>query len=298
MGIFIEVVFPVLLIFLSGYVIQKWKRVDLKALTTLTIYIFIPLLVFQTFYRAELDKEYANLFLFSAILLFILIALCKIYVKIRGFNQSVESGLILATAFMNSGNFGAPIILFAYGEKAFTYAVTILVLHTIFMNFFGVYYAAKGKAGVKTAFKAVLGMPSTYAVILALILNLGNIAIPESLLSSIDLVGSATIPVIMVVLGMQLAEINLSSLEWEKISFGVVVRLFLSPLIAVAIIYFIPMDPILEKVLILTSAMPSAANTVIYAVQFDTEAELVSSTTLVTTLISIFTVTIMLIILG
>lgn len=298
MAIFLEVVFPVLLIFLSGYAIQKWKRVDLKALTTLTIYIFIPMLVFQTFYRAELDKEYANLFLFSTILLFILIALTKIYVKIRGFNQSVESGLILATAFMNSGNFGAPIILFAYGEKAFTYAVTILVLHTIFMNFFGVYYAAKGEAGIKTAFKAVLGMPSTYAVILALILNLGNIAVPESLLSSIDLVGSATIPLIMVVLGMQLAEINLSSLEWEKISYGVVVRLFLSPLLAVAIIYFIPMDPILEKVLILTSAMPSAANTVIYAVQFDTEAELVSSTTLVTTLVSIFTVTIMLIILG
>lgn len=298
MAIFFEVVFPVLLIFLSGYAIQKWKRVNVKALTTLTIYIFIPMLVFQTFYRAELNKEYANLLLFSGILLAVLIVLSKLYVRIRGFNQSVESGLILSTAFMNSGNFGAPIILFAYGEKAFTYAVTVLVLHTIFMNFFGVYYAAKGKAGVKTAFKAVLGMPSTYVVIIALAFNLGNVRIPESLLSSIDLVGSATIPVIMVVLGMQLAEINMLNLEWEKISYGVVVRLFLSPLLAVAIIYFIPMDPVLEKVLILTAAMPSAANTVIYAVQFDTEAELVSSTTLVTTLVSIVTVTVMLVLLG
>ena len=32
------------------------------------------------------------------------------------------------------------------------------------------------------------------------------------------------------------------------------------------------MDPILQKVLILGAAMPSAATTVMYAVQYDTEA--------------------------
>ena len=58
------------------------------------------------------------------------------------------------------------------------------------------------------------------------------------------------------------------------------------------------MDPLLEKVLILTAAMPSAANTVIYAVQYDTEADLVSSITLITTVISIFSITALLVILG
>lgn len=141
-------------------------------------------------------------------------------------------------------------------------------------------------------------MPPTYAVIVAFILNIGEVNIPTNILAAIDLVAAATIPLIMVILGMQLAEITITNIQWDKISFGIVVRLFLSPLIAVGIIYFMPMDPILEKVLILTSAMPSAATTVIYAIQYDTEPDLVSSVTLITTLLSVFTITGMLILIG
>lgn len=298
MKLFVEVVLPVLIIFLLGYGIQKWKRLDMKPLSTVAIYIFTPMLVFQTFYRAELNKQYANMVFFSLILLVVIISLNVIYCRMKKYNASVESGLILSTAFMNSGNYGAPIVLFAYGETAFTYAVSLLVLHTILMNFLGVFYAARGKAGIDYAFRAVLEMPPTYAVIIALIFNVGNVQVPDNILSVVDLLAPVTIPLVMVILGMQLAEITVDKMEWSKISFGVVVRLLISPLIAIIIIYFLPMDPMLEKVLILTSAMPSAATTVIYAIQYDTEADLVSGVTLVTTLLSVFTITAFLLILG
>ena len=107
--------------------------------------------------------------------------------------------MILSTAFMNSGNLRAPIILFAYGETAFAYAIYLMVLHAIMMNFCGIYYAAMGGR-------------------------------------------------VMVILGMQqLAVINLSKLEWEKISFEVVSRLLNSPAIAVGIVFLIPMDPFWQK---------------------------------------------------
>ncbi|MDF0727308.1 AEC family transporter [Cytobacillus sp. S13-E01] len=298
MTIFIQVVLPVLLIFLSGYGIQKWKKLDIKPLSTVAIYILTPMLVFQTFYRAELNKQYAIMVLFSILLLVALIIVNKIYCNIRKHDTSVESGLILSTAFMNAGNYGAPIVLFAYGDTGFAYAVSFLVLQAIIMNFFGIYYAARGKAGIKFALKAVFEMPPTYAVLLALILNVGGIKIPENILSAVDLVGPATIPLVMVILGMQLAEIKLTNMEWDKISFGVMTRLFLSPLIAFGIILLIPMDPILQKVLILSAAMPSAATTVLYAVQYETEPDLVSSVTLITTIVSIFSITFLLILLG
>ena len=298
MSIFIQVVLPVLLIFLAGYGLRKWKKVEIRPVSTVAIYILTPALVFQTFYRTDFDQQYFNMVLFSSILLALLIIIAKLYSKWRGYSQSVESALILSTAFMNSGNYGAPVILFAYGEEAFTYAVALLVLHTIFMNFFGVYYAARGSEGARAALKAVFEMPATYAVILAILLKVTDIGFPANLLAVIDLLAPATIPVIMVILGMQLADINLGGLQWQKISFGVVVRLFLSPALAAVILLYIPMDPLLAKVLILTSAMPSAANTVMYAVQFKTEPDLVSSTTLITTLISIFTITFLLVFLG
>lgn len=298
METFIQVLLPVLLIFIIGFTIQKKAKLDIKSVSTIAIYILIPCLVFRTFYIAELDIQYVMMVFFAALLLFSLLIINKIYARLKKYPQSVESGIILGTAFMNSGNYGAPIILFAYGELGFAYAVSFLVLQAIIMNSFGVYYAARGAYGIGKALETVLKMPATYAVLLALALQGLEVEVPGNIFSAIDLVAEATIPIVMIVLGMQLAEIKLRQFQWGKIWYGVFVRMLVSPLIAFVFVQFIPMEPLLQKVLIVSAAMPSAATTTIYAVQFDAEPDLVSSITLTTTLVSIFTITIILIYLG
>ncbi|MDC3423110.1 AEC family transporter [Aquibacillus sp. 3ASR75-11] len=295
MDIFLQVVLPVLVIFITGYGIQKWRSLDIKSISTVAIYILTPTLVFRTFYRADLDQQYIKMVIFSIVLLVVIIMINKIYAKIMHYPSSIESGLILSTAFMNSGNYGAPIVLFAFGDRGFAYSVSFLVLQAIIMNFFGVYYAARGVAGVKKAMTSVLQMPATYAVIIALFLQIFQLPVSNNIFSAIDLVAEATIPVVMLVLGMQLAEIKITNLQWGKISYGLIVRLIVSPVIAFLILLFLPMDPLLEK---LSAAMPSAATTTMYAVQFDAEPELVSSITLITTFVSIFSITLLLVILA
>lgn len=291
MSIFLQVMLPVLIILVLGYGLQKWKSLDLKPLSTVAIYIFTPMLIFQNVYSADLNNEYLTLVVFSLVLMILMIIITKIYKKIRNASSSTESGLILSTAFMNSGNYGAPIVLFAYGEVAFEYAVSLLVIHIIMMSFFGIYYAAKSAGGIKVALKALLGMPPTYAALLAIFMNSFNLQMPSNLMLMVDLLAPATIPLVMLILGMQLANISLKNFPIELLSFAIITRLFLSPLLAFIILYFIQVDPLIEKILILIAAMPSAANTVIYAVQYDSEPELVSSITLITTLLSIVTIT-------
>ncbi|GAE24699.1 hypothetical protein JCM9140_647 [Halalkalibacter wakoensis JCM 9140] len=298
MEIFIQVVFPVLLVFLIGFLVQRWKKVDIKPISTVAIFIMTPCLVFRTFYHSILDIQALYMVFFAVILLIALIILNKIYVKIRKYDQSMESGFILSTAFMNSGNYGAPIILFAYGEVAFAYSVMFLVLQAVIMNFFGVYYAARGKAGIKVAIREVLKMPATYAVMIGLLLKLFNVTVPENLMLTVDIIAEAAIPTVMIILGMQLARIQWGNFEWGNVMYSTIVRLFLSPLIAYGITLLFPMDPLMAKVLIVSAAMPSAATIVMYAVQFDSHPRLVSSVTLVTTIISVATITILLIILG
>ncbi|WP_078553061.1 AEC family transporter [Bacillus alkalicellulosilyticus] len=294
MSIFISVVFPVLLVFIIGYGIQKWKKVDIKPISTVAIYVMTPALVFRTFYEAHIDIQYIYMVVFSLILLFSLIIISKVYSRIKNYSTSLESGLILSTAFMNAGNYGAPIILFAYGEAGFAFAVSFLVLQSIIMNFFGVYYAARGMAGIKVAIKAVCLMPATYAVIVALLLKSFDLTFPTNLYRTIDMIAEATIPTVMIILGMQLAQIKWGNFEWDKISYAVVVRLLISPLIAWLITLAMPLDALLAKVLIVSAAMPSAATIVIYAIQFDSRPKLISSVTLISTLISILTITILL----
>ncbi|MBU8906951.1 AEC family transporter [Desertibacillus haloalkaliphilus] len=298
MNIFIEVVLPVLLVFFIGFLVQKWKKIDIKPVSTVAIYVMMPCLVLRTFYTAEIDIQYVYMVVFSALLLFAMIVINKMYVMIRRYPPKVEDGLILSTAFMNSGNYGAPIILFAYGTAGFDFAVSFMVLQSIIMNFFGVYYAARGGAGIALAIRAVFKMPATYAVIVALLMKATPVGIPENLFMTVDIIAEATIPTVMIILGMQLALIKWGNFDWEKVSFGVIARLFASPAIAYAITLMLPLDPLLAKVLIVSAAMPSAATIVMYAVQFDSEPKLVSSITLITTLISVVTLTVLLMILG
>ncbi|WP_332630327.1 AEC family transporter [Halalkalibacter flavus] len=298
MDIFIQVVLPVFFVFIIGFIVQKWKKTDIKPVSTVAIFIMTPCLVFRTFYSSELDVQSLYMVIFSIILLFSLIVINKIYVKIMRYNQSMESGLILSTAFMNAGNYGAPIILFAYGEEAFAYAVMFLVLQSIVMNCFGVYYAARGKAGFGVALKEVFKMPATYAVVIGLFLKIFNVSLPDNVLVTVDIIAEAAIPTVMIILGMQLARIQWGGFEWGKVTYSTIVRLLISPAIGFGITLLLPMDPTMAKVLIVSSAMPSAATIVMYAVQFDAHPRLVSSVTLVSTILSVITITLLLVILG
>ncbi|SDO00526.1 AEC family transporter [Alkalicoccus daliensis] len=298
MYIFIQVVLPVLLIFAAGYAIQKWKKVDIKPVSVVALYVATPALVFQTFHNAELDRQYFYMVIFSFALLAALIIINKITAKALHKSEKTESGWILSTAFMNAGNYGAPIILFAYGQEGFAYAVSFMVMQSIIMNIFGVYYSAKGYAGPRYALKSIVSMPVTYALLLAVFFQMTPYSMPPNLMGSIDIVAAAAIPIVMIILGMQLANMKLGQFDWPSVSYSVVVRLFISPLIAYGLTLLMPMDPLLAKVLIVSAAMPSAATIVMMAVQFDNQPRYVSSVTLITTLLSIVTITVLLAILN
>ncbi|MGM8215825.1 AEC family transporter [Bacillaceae bacterium W0354] len=294
MGLFVEVLLPIVSVFLIGFVLQKVKKLDVRSISSVSIYIFMPALVFQTFYDADLNGEFLTIVLFSVLLFISIIIVNKILALIFRWDQANESALILGTAFMNAGNYGSPVILFAFGETAFVFAIILMSVQTILMNFFGVYYASRGTSGIKTAIQSVFKMPATYAIILALLLQRFNVPIPENLAGIIDFLAVVTIPLMMVVLGMQLANISFKEFEVGRVIIGSTLRLIVSPLLALLIVMILPVSDLLAKVFIVIAAMPTAAVTTMYAVEFRVRPDLVSSITLVTTMSSVLTLSIIL----
>nr|WP_258311631.1 AEC family transporter [Terrilactibacillus laevilacticus] len=295
--IFIEVILPVILIFLSGYIVQKIFKLDIKPISTIVIYILMPALVFQTFYTTPLNS---GLFYIVVTSILIFLALAIVIILLSRFTKQdleQENALMLTAAFANSGNYGAPIVLFAFGQAGMNYAIPLMVFHSILMSVFGIYFAARGQAGIKVAIKAVLKQPTNYAIIPAILLQEFNIKIPIHYYESITLIGNCAIPIVMVILGMQLADVKAKNVDWKSISLATVIRLVLSPIIAYVICLFFPLDPLLQKVIVIMAAMPTAATTAMYAIQFNTKPQFVSSGTLVTTLLSFATLTALLTIL-
>lgn len=211
------------------------------------------------------------------------------------------SAMILGGVFMNSGNYGAPVVLFAFGAVGFDYAVIMMVFQSLLMNTIGIFFASIGgeeKATLHQSIQRVIRMPLIYAAALGIILQLFAVTVPKPLMEGISLVADASIPTVMLVLGMQLAAISRKRVAYRYVSAVTVIRMVASPLIAAGILYFMPVSDLLKAVIILQSAMPAAANTTMFALQFGTEPDLVSFTTFITTLISIITIPFVLFFLG
>lgn len=294
LGIFIDVVLPVILIFAGGYVLQWFKLLDVKSVSAVCIYLFVPCLVFTNIYEARFDEGFLMIILFAGVLFLALISVNKLCTKLFKLGPSTESALILSTAFMNAGNFGVPIMLFSFGESILPYAVFFMVVQNVIMNTAGVYFASRSGAGAGMGIKSIFRLPAIYAVVTALLFKSASITIPGQFYQSLELVGQGAIPLLMIVLGMQLANIRTFRLNWRMIGLGSLIRLGISPVIALLLIQVFRLDPMISMLFIVIASMPSAATTTLLAVEYDAEPELVSSITLATTLLSIVTLSILL----
>ena len=167
MSLFLNVILPIMAIFAAGFTLQRIRVLDVKSVSAITLYILSPCLVFTSLYEAEFDSGYLIIIVYMFTLFFIMVFINKILAKILKWSPNIESASILATGFMNAGNYGLPVVLFSVGPAALPYAVFIMVVQGIQNNFFGVYYASRSSKGMKHALLNVMKMPTTYATILS-----------------------------------------------------------------------------------------------------------------------------------
>lgn len=294
MGLFLSVILPIMAVFGSGFILQRIRALDVRSVSAVSLYILSPALVFVSLYEAEYDSGYMIILIYMFVLFYVMVILNKILGKIFKWKQKIESASILATGFMNSGNYGLPVVLFSLGNAALPYAIFIMVVQSLQNNFFGIYYASRSTSGVRRALENVMKMPTTYAAILAFILHFLNIGIPDAIFSTLSMVGDAAIPVMMIMLGMQLGSITGLKLDWQVVISGVTLKMIVAPLVAFLFVLVVDIDPLIASVLIIISAMPTAATTTMYAIEFDTEPDLVSSITFISTLLSVITLSVLL----
>ncbi|PMC34817.1 hypothetical protein CJ195_21445 [Bacillus sp. UMB0899] len=289
---FVTILIPIFFIFGIGFIGEKILKFDTKPLSNMAIYLMVPFLAFEIFYTTDFSIDYLMMAIYTIGLVFCLILVIYGIAFLKKYSLKKTCGMILASAFMNNGNYGTPLIFFAFGETGLRYAVILMVIQQLVMCTVGIYYAAKGSpngGGVKMALKEVVKMPIVYGTLLGVTFHLLQIPISESFMEAISMVGNAAVPMIMIILGMQLAKISIKELDIAPLSLTLGIRLLLSPVIAFGLTLVLPIDDLLKQIMIVLSAMPTAANTTLYALKYDTEPQFVSSATLFSTVLSVIT---------
>jgi predicted permease len=132
-----------------------------------------------------------------------------------------------------------------------------------------------------------LKLPLFWATVGGLVLRVLAIKLPFNLDKSIEQLGLASIPVALLILGMQLASTKFEIGKDEL--FASMIRLLLAPLIAYLVGQLIGLRGLDLQVLVLQSAMPTAVNAVVMVAEFGGDPRYVARAIVFSTLVSFFT---------
>ncbi|MFQ5586414.1 MAG: AEC family transporter, partial [Thermodesulfobacteriota bacterium] len=186
-----------------------------------------------------------------------------------------------------SGNMAFPLSLLAFGEGGLTVAVVDYVAISILVDTIGIDIAAGGGG-----WSEIVKLPLLYAAAIGIGINVTGTAVPSYLVSTVDLLGSATIPLMLVSLGYRLRSIRLKML-WMPF-WGSLIRIAGGGIVAYGFVTILSIGGLHRNIIILSSTMPSAVINFIMSYRYKTDADLVASIIALSTLMSIVTTPIVL----
>lgn len=297
-GVTTNVILPIVIIVgLSALVAVRFKP-DPRPLSSVAVYLFAPFLIFDGMARADIQPvEFGKVVLLSFMLVGILAVLGLGLSRLMRFDRQLESAFLLTIVLLNGANYGLPLNEFAYGLPGMERAMVYFVTTTIITNTVGVFLASRGTASPRQALLNMVKVPLLYGLVLGLIVNFTGVTIPLPIQRVISLLAAAAVPFMMAVMGIQLTRARIHG-HGSAILVAAGMRLIISPIIAMGLVVLLGIPGLMGKVSIVQSAMPTAVMAGVLATQFDSDAEFTSSVILVTTLLSVFTLNVLLTILG
>ncbi|MFC2010035.1 AEC family transporter [Chloroflexota bacterium] len=279
-----NVVLPTFIVILIGYLFGKITKMNISAVVEVVFYVGLPALAFTSMLDKEIVLLDASKVWVSALIIIFGCgaAAFLVFTVLR----QKHSGLYIPISIMNTVNIPFPIIYLVYGSEGL-FAATLFYIPSVLLIYSLGVYIASGKHW-KDSLKEVLKVPTLYAALAGLIINLCKITVPELVVKPLDFIGMMAIPLVLLILGCNLASVKIRSLPTTLLASFI--RIGFGLLLGFLAVNLFNLTGILRAVVILDSAMPAAVNASLLATKYRNEAELVSSVVFITTLASLIVI--------
>lgn len=301
--IFTKVLLPVLLVVGLGALIQRLFRLDVNSLSKLNIYLLVPALLLVKIYESSLTwGQIAGVA--AAVLLPMALLGLPLYGALRKARATgtTTAAILIGGLVMNAGNFGLPVAELAYNTYGLFFpgmrhpddgvAVQVLVVMMSNLAIWGLGYAvlalAKGD-GLRGAL-GYFKLPMIYVIAAGFLLRDTGTRVPPVLLEPIRMLGDAAIPIMLVILGAQLAE-RARWPRWRLIGPVMLLKLLAVPAVTAGVCWALGLWPWPGAQITLGMAAPTAVNTLLLTLELDGDADLAADCVFWTTLASAITVT-------
>lgn len=291
-------ILPIFIIASFGYALQRWQVVDKHTLSKTTLYILSPCLVFSSLVNSRLPgEELFGLAAFTVVTMTVM-AILGVLVgwALRLPRRSLVT-LLVATIFGNTGNYGLTLVQLRYGEAGLARAIVYYTTSTILLYSVGILLASMGTLHWRQALGRMFRLPPVYAALGAILVYMFNLPVPEPLMKATEVAGQGSIPVMLLVLGMQMGGLR-GNIAWRLTAPAVVLSLLVAPVVAVLVAGLLGLTGLGRATSIVEAAMPTAVITIILATEFDLQPSAVTSIVILTTLLSPFTLAVIIALLG
>ena len=291
-------ILPIILLGGAGFALGKVLHVDSRGVGRIVFYVFSPVLIFDLLIKNQLKlSEAASVIGFTVSIVVVVGLITYALGKLLKVERTALISILITSMFANTGNYGLPLVSFAFGDKALPYAGIYFVTTTLLFYSLGVLLASLGHMNFKEAALGLFKVPTLYAVLLALIVNAFHYELPLALERAVDLASGGTIPLMLVLLGLQMTQVEFST-NLRPLQLSVFMRLIVAPILALLITALYGIQSVARQGAMTQASMPSMVSATVLAAEYKLDSKLIAAIVFVSTLLSPLTLTPLLVFLG
>lgn len=296
--IFVDNLLPILLIASAGFAVGKLTRVESRPLGRLTFYVFSPMLIFRLLIDSRVEPERIGQMLgFAVSVMLAMGGLAYLVGRLLRLPRTVLVALVLTVFATNNGNYGMPLVSFAFGMQALAYASVYYAIIATLTNTVGVLWVSLGHMNFRQAVLGLFKVPMLYALAVALVFLRTGWTIPTPLDRSISILAGAAVPCMLILLGLELSRFSRSR-RVAALTAGVILRLLVAPLVGSGLASAFGLEGAARQAGVTQASMPTAVLTTVLATEYDLEPQLVTAIVFFSTVLSPLTLTPLLFLLG
>ncbi len=288
-----KVIAPIFAMIALGYGLQKRVGFDLKTLTRLNFWVFVPAFLFVRIYGSELSgAQLGKIFLHFCVFFPLLGLITWIFAGICGFQDRLRRALTASVMFYNSGNYGIPVAQLAFPNSVLPLQVqaAIVMMQNISNFTIGLFLIAGGRGGRKRdTLKEVFKLPMVYVLVLAWGMRSLKLPIPLPIDTALQYLEKGLVPIAVVTLGAQMAALKVPKLSFPLVA-SLGMRLVFAPILGFATVYLLGIKGDLAQALVISTSFPTAVNSALLALEYDNEPQFAAAAVFYSTLVSSVTV--------
>lgn len=289
---------------LAGYLSGRFRMLDEASSAVLSRFVYVvamPALIFISLSRVPV-RDFFDWDFIATLGGGMLTIFCLSFLIARlVFPDSLTAHSLhaLTAMFSSTAYIGLPMVLLIFGESALVPGIIGAVITGAVFLPFGIILAEidKGVGKGRNIFPPLMGVvrsPILLATASGLIVSASGVAVPGPMAAFCELLGGAFIPCALFAAGLFIASCSVEG-EATEIGWLVFVKLLLHPMITWWLAYRVfALDGILPVIAVLQAALPSGVPVFVLAQQYQTFVSRSGAVIVASTILSVFTVTVLL----